>query len=104
VKLRLAQFLFLALVMLFAQQGAALHALSHATEQIPGQSQQDKKLPHSPVCDKCVAFAELAGAVHSNPLHFNGTQSGSTPFETHAVPSFVYHQSLYRSRAPPVLA
>jgi len=50
---------WLALALLVGQQAAALHDLSHATEQL---SQKGGK-PGSQACDKCFACAELSGAV-----------------------------------------
>lgn len=95
--------LAIAIALLFAQQGAALHALSHLTEGVPTQSQQEKHLPHSPVCDKCVAYAGIGSAALSSPLTFAGQQTVAilAPAVFSLVRSFP-HQT-YRSRAPPFL-
>ncbi len=94
----------LALLLLLAQQGAALHALSHLTETVPAHAGQEKSLPHSPVCDKCVAYAEIGGGVHSAPLVFHavGTHFAPPPMAR----SGHTFQTLraYSSRAPPSLA
>lgn len=67
---RLILFIFLVFSLLFAQQGAALHALSHFADSVPAQSQQEKHLPHSPACDKCVAYAGTGSAAPSSPPVF----------------------------------
>jgi hypothetical protein len=57
---RIASAFWLALALLLGQQAAALHALTHATEQL-SQKKDSQHLPAS--CDKCFACAELSGAV-----------------------------------------
>lgn len=95
----------LALLLLLAQQGAALHAFSHLTEIVSTHSGQDKKSPHSsPACDKCIAYAEVGGGMHSVPLVFHGV-------DTHFVQSPLVCSEpssrmlrAYSSRGPPSLA
>ena len=93
--------LFLAFTLLFAQQGAAWHALSHVGG-APGHSQPEQKLPHGEQCTKCAVFSQLGAACASTVsavvfLSFSGVPSLS-------VVSPYYHLSLpaYRSRAPPL--
>ncbi len=69
IRLRLLPFLLLAFALLFAQQGAAMHALSHLAEPLSSHSQQDKQLPHSPACDKCVVYAGVGSAITSSSLN-----------------------------------
>ena len=57
--------LLLAFLLAFAQQAAALHALSHLTHSGSVPAQQDHHLPNAKVCDKCLAFAETGSAIHS---------------------------------------
>ena len=100
---RLLFLLWLAFALLFAQQGAALHALSHLADSVPAQSQQEKNLPHSPACDKCVVYAQLGSAVGC--VHVvHGLQSSH---EAIPAPPQPYrhsdHHSHYAARAPPVL-
>jgi hypothetical protein len=94
---------WLAFLLLFAQQGAVLHALSHLSGPTPTQSQPDKQLPHSQACDKCVVYAQMAGSVAATPLLI---------FAQHAAMAFLAvlfwtHFPLlfraYSSRAPPQL-
>jgi len=100
---RLLLSLSLALFLLFAQQGAALHALSHLADDMPAQSQQGKHLPHSPVCDKCVAYAGIASAAPFSPPVFTAQE---TTFILAAMLSLLFFsvsRFSYRSRGPPRL-
>ncbi len=66
------------LLLFFAQQGGAMHALGHALEELHDQ-QQDKDAPHSSACGHCAAYMQLGGvlcsAFHSFavPALSNGT-------------------------------
>ena len=60
--------LLLAFTLLFAQQGAAMHALGHILAE---QAQQDKQTPHSPVCEQCATYAQLGGALGSSTHSFS---------------------------------
>ena len=94
----------LALLLLLAQQGAAVHALSHLAESVPAHSQQDKNPPHSPACDKCIAYAEVGGGVHSAPLFFHGELALTAQ---QFVVDYDFSSRTFRaysSRAPPRLA
>lgn len=100
---RLLPFLLLAFALLFAQQGAALHALSHLGEPLPTQSQQDKHLPHSQACEKCVVYAGVGSAVGASALTLPSCSvvaahlaSAATAFQPQATQP-------YLSRAPPSL-
>ncbi|MEN6586680.1 MAG: hypothetical protein ABFE02_11630 [Sulfuricella sp.] len=100
---RLLSFLLLAFALLFAQQGAALHALSHLTEPLPGHSQQDKQLPHSPACEKCVVYAGIGSAVTASGLSLPPAAMAAAHPEIEPsgrLPQSVRH---YHSRAPPSL-
>jgi hypothetical protein len=97
---RLIQGFFLAAALLFGQQAAALHDLSHATEQL---SQKDAK-PGSSTCNECAACAQLSGAATVTPP--------AVPVDgaTHALFAVPLAQDAacapllaFRSRAPPVL-
>lgn len=100
---RLLLFLLLAFALLFAQQGAAVHALSHLTEPLPSHSQQDKQLPHSPTCEKCVVYAGVGTAVAASGLSLPPATTGAERFAVE--PSGRQPQSVrhYHSRAPPFL-
>jgi hypothetical protein len=98
-------FLSFTLALLFglAQQGAAVHAISHLADWQQGQQQPDKS-QHGSVCDKCVVYAELGSAL--------GTQHATLPAPKHG---YQLHDWLmpragnssshpYSARAPPSLA
>jgi hypothetical protein len=100
---RLLLSLWFVLALLFAQQGAALHALSHFADGVPAQSQQDKHLPHSPVCDKCVVYAGIGSAAASSQPLF---AIQKTTFALAAVLFLLFFSAprrTYLSRAPPRL-
>lgn len=96
-------FLLLAFTLLFAQQGAAIHALSHLSEPLPSHSQQDKQLPHSPACDKCVVYAGVGSALAADALAIPVAVTLASHLDV--VPTALLLQSarLYRARAPPAL-
>lgn len=101
-KLRPLLFAWLAFLLLFAQQGAATHALSHLAEHRPAQ--QEKQLPHSPACDKCVVYAGIGQGAASATVSFEFFHS---VMEQAPLPSAAFHSetpSHYHSRAPPDLA
>lgn len=100
---RLLPFLILAFALLLSQQGAAVHALSHLGESLPSHSQQNKQLPHSPACDKCVLYADVGAALAANALAIPAT---SAQISHLAIPAPVVQSQLirrYHARAPPAL-
>lgn len=68
---RVLRFAILAILLLFAQQGAAVHALAHFSDFAPTPSSQHKQLPHSSVCDKCITYSHMGGALHASGLVFH---------------------------------
>lgn len=100
---RIILHVWLALLLLFAQQGALLHALSHVPGPLPAQSQPDKQLPHSQACDKCVVYGQLGAGVAATPLVIL-VQHGAVALV--AVLPAIHFASILRayfSRAPPRL-
>lgn len=93
----------LAFALLIAQQGAALHALSHLTEPLPSQSQQDKHLPHSSACEKCVAYAGIGSALAASALAIPPLIVADAQFESAAAAYLPQTSPHYRSRAPPAV-
>ena len=91
---------WLAFLLLFAQQGAATHALSHLADSRPAQ--QEKHLPHTPACDKCAVYAGIGHGAASAPVVF--AQPGGEMVQADAdAPAFrSVTTTHYRSRAPPV--
>jgi hypothetical protein len=56
----------LPLFLLFAQQEALLHEIGHYGEAIKLAESPDKNVPEGKPCERCVVFANIAGAVHSD--------------------------------------
>lgn len=94
--------LILAFALLFVQQAALWHSVSHVTS--AENSSQDQKLPHSDQCEKCVAFAHVGAAATATPLHFALPQSASICVQFIAPAIQLALHFAYQSRAPPILA
>lgn len=88
----------LILLLLFAQQAAYAHAISHLGKDAPAKEQ----LAHSKLCDKCVSFEKISGVAPGSacavlPLEFAFAQplQADYAFSPRTVAAF-------HSRAPPV--
>lgn len=102
---------WLAFLLLFAQQGMALHALGHAIDDTRGGQRQtenraDKQQPgerHQLVCEQCVAYAPMGAAAPSPGFDFCAVTPSSLAVHS-AYPGFSSQRPLaaYRSRAPPL--
>jgi hypothetical protein len=103
MNMRLLLHVWLGFLLVFAQQGAVGHALSHLSEPAPSQSSQDKQLPHSPACDKCVVYAQMAGSVAATPLIIFGQNTAVVLTAPWTASHFSLFFSAYFSRAPPRL-
>ncbi|MDI1300009.1 DUF2946 family protein [Methylotenera sp.] len=105
---------FFAVLLVFGQQQAMVHAYVHTADfqqQSSNQqsstqksSSEDKSTNHSEVCGKCLSLAGLSAAIGSQ-AHILNIASGQFELST------VLHQSVistrffsYHSRAPPILA
>jgi len=90
--------LFLALMVLFAQQAAQLHALAHAQDEL-AQPHQGKPASH-PI-EQCVAFHAIDSALVATAAlqNFDFLQSEHTTW----IPTEAQARTRYRlpSRAPP---
>lgn len=90
--------LLLAVIVLFAQQAAQLHALAHAQDQL-AQPQQGKPASHP--LEQCVAFHAIDSALIATAAlqDFDLFQSERTAW----VPTQAQAHAVYRlhSRAPP---
>src|SRR5450830_498330 len=95
---RILKCLFLAVMVLFAQQAAQLHALAHAEDQL-AQPHQGKPASH-PI-EQCVAFHAIDSALVATAAlqNFDFLQSERTIW----VPAQAQARAVYRlpSRAPP---
>jgi hypothetical protein len=98
--LRFIPSLIFALVLLFAQQGSALHTLRHAfAEQT---RQQNKQAPHAKDCEQCTTYAQLGSALGSGFLSF---ELHSALVQTLALHHFFFltrHTLPAIARGPPV--
>jgi hypothetical protein len=97
---RIFAYTFFAVALLFAQQGALVHGVSHyLSDEAP--SQQDKPLPNSKVCDKCLAYAGISGAMHSDIPIILRHDTNAGLFASVAYPFFSLLFLAFSSRAPP---
>jgi hypothetical protein len=101
---------WLAFLLLYTQQGMALHALGHAIEDTRGgQRQTDsragKQQPdegHRHVCEHCVAYAPMGAAAPPSGFDFTAVAAASQAVRSSFL-CFASRQPLaaYHSRAPP---
>ena len=87
----------LILLLLFAQQAAYAHAVSHLGKEPPAKEQ----LAHSKLCDKCVSFEKISGIAPAGvpvlvalDVRFVQPLPARYSFRPHTVAAF-------HSRAPP---
>jgi hypothetical protein len=87
----------LILLLLYAQQAAYAHAISHLGKNAPANEQ----LAHSKLCDKCVGFEKIAGMAPASvpvlaglELHFARQPQPVYGFTARTIAAF-------HSRAPP---
>ena len=99
MKLQRLLFCLLTALLLFAQQAAHVHAVSHLGKELPPKEQ----LGHSQLCGKCASFEKFSAAAPvshaASPavaLVFSQPDADACTFRAVAVPAF-------HSRAPPVL-
>lgn len=91
--------LFLALALLFAQQGAVTHGIVHTL----AEQSQDQSLPHQH-CDLCATYAQVGNAVGVGHIHFD---FALIPEATYTSPSLSFHSIAlfaFAARAPPFSA
>ena len=99
--------LALSLVLLFAQQMALVHAMSHyagrSGQPTQGQSQVSKGLAADQACEQCLAFAQIGSALGTPNFAFY-TPDAATAQDAPAVADGVFRPCpcAFRSRAPPV--
>jgi len=89
----------LILLLLFAQQAAYAHAVSHLGKEPPPQEQ----LAHAKLCGKCVSFDKLSAAA---PAPIAGPVTLVLSFAQPAEAESCFHPLAvvaFHSRAPPVL-
>ncbi len=90
----------LVVALLFAQQGAVVHGISH----ILAEHSQNQSLPHDKHCDLCSTYAQIGCAIGSNQIHFDFASSFA---EARPVQTASFHSSsftAFAARAPPRFA
>ncbi len=91
------QLTLLVFTLLFAQQGAMSHGISHTL----AKQSQDQSAPHETQCELCAAYAHMGSAVGSSDVHFNLDIGANLVALTYA-PSFRSNTfSAFAARAPP---
>ena len=87
----------LILLLLFAQQAAFAHAISHLGKEPPAK----ERLAHSKLCDKCVSFEKISGVA---PTSVPVLASLDLVFAQPLPVDYVFSPrtvAAFRSRAPP---
>lgn len=95
--LRRAHFVLLTLLLLFAQQAALGHAVSHIGKQPPSK----ELLVHSNLCDHCASFAKV---LYAAPGNGTALLQLDLAFAQPAAADYVLEPrtvAAYHSRAPP---
>ena len=100
---RVFMLLVLPLLLILAQQGAVTHEISHHAELAP-LSQQKHQSPHPSVCDKCVAYGEMAGTLNATSFNLPVIKTVDTQIDSYQASSFYFSSSGYLARAPPSLS
>ena len=104
MRARLIFHIWLVFVLLFAQGNALAHSIAHFSEPAPFQSQNGKQLPHGPACDKCVVYADMAGALPAIASWLPGALLDAIPGSLLYVSFVSVADCFYSSRAPPFFA
>jgi hypothetical protein len=99
---RLLQPLFLAFVLLFAEQAGAAHVLRHTFEDLTHQ-QQDKQAPHSDACEKCANYAHLGSALNVVAFEFTPPRVSDETAQHHHASFRSFHVLAAVARGPPAL-
>jgi hypothetical protein len=85
-------------LLLFAQQGAYAHAISHLGKEPPAK----EKLAHSKLCEKCVGFEKIAGVA---PASLSAPILTDLLFAQPLQTDYVFKPrriAAFHSRAPPI--
>jgi hypothetical protein len=93
----------LPLLFLFAQHGAVTHEISHYSEQAP-LTQQKQQTPHSPICDKCVAYGEMASALDAPSFHIPVVSIIAIQVDGYEFTQSRHVVVSYQARAPPTIS
>ena len=89
--------ILLVCTLLFAQQGAMSHGISHSL----AEQTHEQSIPHDEQCELCAAYAQIGNAVGSSGLHFDGDVTAHSVEPAYS-PSFHSHLfAAFAARAPP---
>jgi len=91
------QLALLVFTLLFAQQGAMSHGISHTL----AEQSQDQSLPHDTQCELCAAYAHIGSAVESSSLQFDFDIVANAGYAAHAPTSHSQQFAAFAARAPP---
>jgi len=94
------QFALLVFALLFAQQGAMSHGISHTL----AQQSQDQSAPHDTQCELCAAYAHIGSAVGSGDVHFDFDGSANVVDPTYTSSFHSNAFAAFAARAPPYSA
>ena len=83
--------------LLFAQQGAVTHGLSH----VLAEQSQDQSLPHDKHCDLCAGYAQIGSAIGSSSIRFDFAASFAATLTTHFATFHSVAFTAFAARAPP---
>lgn len=108
---KLAIRFMLSLLLLLSQQMVVSHAMSHwaGAAHVQQAGEEDSRLSAAVAqdqsCDQCLALAQLAGAVGSEPFRFVPAAGDNIGIlaPLHGGPFLAVHP-YFRSRAPPALS
>jgi hypothetical protein len=89
--------LLLVFALLFAQQGAITHSISH----VLAEQSQNQSLPHHQHCDLCAVYAQIGSAIGSSHVSFDFTSSFEETLTAHSVSFRSIAFTAFAARAPP---
>jgi hypothetical protein len=87
----------LILALLFAQQGAVMHGISH----VLAEQAQDQSVPHHEHCDLCAVYAQIGSAIGSSPIHFDFSSVFEESLPSHSASYSFLAFTAFEARAPP---
>jgi hypothetical protein len=90
----------LLLALLFAQQGAVTHSISH----VLAEQSQDQSLPHHQHCELCAVYAQIGGAIGSSHVSFDFISSFEQTLSTRSISFHSITFAAFAARAPPFSA
>jgi hypothetical protein len=96
-------FFFLAFLILFVQQGALLHAMSHVLAERTSQSQFDIGTGGAGHCSQCLAYADASGASLGSAPSIALEHFDAQPLALFADSIAWRTLCAYFSRAPPLV-